>query len=196
MPGRITSRPARTASRTTSGRKPRSRKGKGSLLPSVRTLEGAFAREIADLLHAERQMAKAIPMLLNMTADKELRKTLERHLTATEHQIMRLEQVQQRRFGGRSRPCPSQAMAGIIAEARDMCAAAIEPAVRDALVIAAVRTAAHFEIASYDTATAWAHRLGFDRAERLLGDTLAEEQLFDGHLIRLAERHAEAETMH
>jgi ferritin-like metal-binding protein YciE len=47
----------------------------------------------------------------------------------------------------------------------------------------------HYEIASYGTARAWAQQLGYDRAARLLQQTLDEESEADEKLTAIAESH-------
>ena len=58
----------------------------------------------------------------------------------------------------------------------------------DAL-IAAAQKVEHYEISSYGTARAWARKLGFGEAARLLQETLDEEARTDEKLTQLAESH-------
>jgi ferritin-like metal-binding protein YciE len=52
----------------------------------------------------------------------------------------------------------------------------------------------HYEIASYGTARAWAERLGYDKAARLLQQTLEEESMANEKLTRIAESHVNMEA--
>lgn len=79
-------------------------------------LKNAFADELADILHAEKQLVKALPRLSKVVTSKDLRQALESHLEQTQNQIQRLEQV----FGTISKRVAAKkcaGMEGILAEA-------------------------------------------------------------------------------
>jgi ferritin-like metal-binding protein YciE len=52
----------------------------------------------------------------------------------------------------------------------------------------------HYEIAGYGTARAWAQRLGYDQAARMLQETLEEESMANEKLTRIAESHVNMEA--
>lgn len=159
----------------------------------IDTFEAGFVHELSDLLSAERQITKALPEMMKWASHDELRKALEQHLKETEQQVSRLEQAfksLERR--PQSTTCP--AMEGIIREAREMAAAATDPDVRDAFVIAAAQKVEHYEIASYGTVVTWAERLGFEDAAQLLRQTLDEEKRADETLTKIAESTVNADA--
>jgi ferritin-like metal-binding protein YciE len=72
----------------------------------------------------------------------------------------------------------------------------VEPDVLDAGLIAAAQKVEHYEIAGYGTARAWANRLGFNQAARLLQETLEEESTANEKLTRIAESHVNVEAQY
>jgi ferritin-like metal-binding protein YciE len=63
----------------------------------------------------------------------------------------------------------------------------MEPAVKDAALIAAAQKVEHYEIASYGSARTWAQDTGQDQVAELLQATLDEEAETDRKLSQLAE---------
>lgn len=61
-------------------------------------------------------------------------------------------------------------------------------------MIAAAQKVEHYEIAGYGTARAWAQRLGYDNAARLLQQTLEEESTANEKLTKIAESHVNMEA--
>ena len=57
------------------------------------TLHDIYLHELRDLYHAERQILKAPPKVIDATTSTELRNALSNHLKETEGQVTRLEQV-------------------------------------------------------------------------------------------------------
>jgi ferritin-like metal-binding protein YciE len=57
----------------------------------------------------------------------------------------------------------------------------------DAGLIGQAQRVEHYEISGYGTARAYAERLGFGEAARMLQQTLQEEEEFDERLTRIAE---------
>lgn len=150
------------------------------------TLRDALIDEVRDLYHAEKQLVKALPRLAKATTSGELREAIELHLTETENQVTRLEQV----FAlleekPRAKMCAG--MAGIIEESSDLLKEGGEDAVLDAGIIAAAQRAEHYEISAYGTAVAWADAIGLADVADLLRESLDEERAADETLSALAE---------
>src|SRR5688572_2502593 len=57
------------------------------------TLREAFVAELRDVLDAERQLLKALPIMAKAAKNEELRNVFDRHRNQTEGQIVRLERV-------------------------------------------------------------------------------------------------------
>lgn len=152
---------------------------------SMTHLEEAFVEELKDLLHAERQITKALPRMAKKADSPELKKAFEEHLKQTEEQIVRLEQVFEL-LGKPARAKKCEAMEGIIGEGKEVMQEAEED-VLDAVLIAAAQKVEHYEIASYGTVCTWAEELNCDKkVVDLLKRTLSEEKETDERLTKLA----------
>lgn len=80
-------------------------------------------------------------------------------------------------------------MAGLIAEAQDLLKEEpnADPNVLDAALITAAQKVEHYEIAGYGSARTFARTLRATEVQRLLQQTLDEEELTDQKLSALAE---------
>lgn len=157
-------------------------------------LEEAFVDELKDLLHAERQITKALPKMAKKAENPQLRKAFEEHLKQTEEQISRLEQVFEL-LGKPARTKKCEGMEGIIGEGKEVMQEAEEDVV-DAVLIAAAQKVEHYEIASYGTVCTWAEELGCEKQViDLLRRTLSEEKETDEKLTKLAKTRANQEAV-
>ena len=86
----------------------------------------------------------------------------------------------------RRRSGHAEGLAGLIADSDHLLKGKVDPDVRDAWLIATAQRIEHVEISGYGTARTYAEMLGFDRAARLLQETLEEERATDEKLTRLA----------
>jgi ferritin-like metal-binding protein YciE len=121
----------------------------------------------------------------------QLRQGFEQHLTETERQVSRLEQVFDM-VGQKARGMTCEAMKGLVEEGKEIMDREDDTEVRDAGLIAAAQKVEHYEIASYGCLCTWAEQLGFRDAQRLLHDSLEEEKRTDEKLTELAESHVNA----
>ena len=62
-------------------------------MAEMNTLMDALVDEVRDLYHAEKQLVKALPKMAKAASSDELREALVSHLSETENQVGRLEQV-------------------------------------------------------------------------------------------------------
>ena len=156
---------------------------------ALANLEDAFVQELRDLLHAEKQLTKALPRMAKKAESPQLRKAFEEHQKQTEEQVQRLEQVfELLDMAPRAKKC--EAMEGLLSEGKEIMAEA-ESEVMDAALIASAQKVEHYEIASYGTVCTWAEQLGCERKILdLLKRTLAEEKETDEKLTRLAAKSA------
>jgi ferritin-like metal-binding protein YciE len=154
---------------------------------SVSNLEDALFEELKDILHAEKQITKALPRMAKKASQPELKKAFEEHLQVTEKQIERLEQVfELLDRAPRAKKCV--AMEGILDEGKEHLKEDAEEEVLDAMMIADAQKVEHYEIASYGTVKAWAEQLGLDQIAGLLDETLQEEKETDEKLNEIAMR--------
>ncbi len=146
----------------------------------------AFTTELKDMLNAERQLVKALPTMVENASSNELRRALQNHLEETEGQIERVEAVfQDLDTAPRGKSC--EAMKGLIREANEAMKQEVEPAVKDAMIIAQAQKVEHYEIATYGTLCTWARALGYDHALQLLKQNIDQEKAADEKLSALAE---------
>lgn len=161
---------------------------------SVSTLEDALIEELKDILHAEKQLLRALPKMAKQAQNEKLRKAFEDHKKETEGQVDRLEQVfEMLDRAPRAKKC--EAMEGLIEEGKELMEEDAEPEVMDAMLIAAAQKVEHYEIASYGTVRAWAQQLGHDKIAKLLQQTLDEEAATDEKLTKLAEQVVNQQAM-
>lgn len=149
-------------------------------------LHELFLDELADILNAEQQLAKALPKMAGAATSEELSAAFESHLAETEYHVTRLEQV----FSSINEPVQSKeckAMKGLLEEGNDLMEEMAGSSALDAALIAAAQKVEHYEIASYGTLCAWAEKMGHDEAADFLAITLDEEKNANDILTAIAE---------
>lgn len=153
---------------------------------SASKLQELFEDELKDIYWAEKALVKAIPKLIKNATSEELIDALEDHLSVTEEQVKRLEEVFAS-IGRKAEGKKCDAMEGLIKEAESIMGDTDKGMVRDAGIISAAQKIEHYEIASYGTLCAFATTLGFDAAAGMLRETLDEEKEADEALTQIAE---------
>ena len=157
------------------------------------TLEDLYIDMLKDLYSAEKQLVKALPKMAKNAQSPDLQKAFQDHLKQTEGHVERIERIFTDLEGSpRGKKCVG--MEGLIEEGNELLQEDVEPDVLDAGLIAAAQKVEHYEIASYGTARAWAERLGYDKAARLLQQTLDEESMANEKLTKIAESHVNMEA--
>ena len=149
------------------------------------TLHDAFIDELRDTYDAEKQLTKALPKLAKAATNAKLRAAFESHLTETQGQITRLEQVFES-LDEKVRGKHCDGIAGIIEEGKSIMEENFAETTMDACLIAAGQRAEHYEMAAYGTLVAWAEAMGHTEAAKLLQQTLDEEANADELLNRIA----------
>ncbi|WP_270938698.1 YciE/YciF ferroxidase family protein [Falsiroseomonas oryzae] len=158
----------------------------GLFSKTINTLDDLFVHTLQDIYYAEQQIAKNLPTMVQKATDPQLKQALQQHLTETEHQVTRLEQVF-RMHGQPVKGTTCAAMDGIIEEAKDILGVANDNDVKDAAIISAAQAVEHYEITRYGTLVAYARELGRQDCATLLQQTLDEEHAADRKLTALAE---------
>jgi ferritin-like metal-binding protein YciE len=153
---------------------------------SLDTLRDLFVNELKDIYNGENQILKALPRLAKAAESAELRNAFEKHLRETEGQVKRLERIFER-LGERPTGKRCKGMEGLVEEGKDILEEKGEDAVVDAALIAAAQKVEHYEIASYGCLITYAGLLGDREAEKLLKQTLGEEEATDKKLTELGE---------
>jgi ferritin-like metal-binding protein YciE len=155
-------------------------------MAAMKSLEDLFVHLLKDIYYAEKQILKALPKMAKKAEANELRQAFQTHLSETEGQVKRLEQVFKLcGLEPKGETCP--AIKGIIEEGEKDMQDAKDADVLDAGMIADAQAVEHYEIARYGTMIAWAKQLGMNEAAELLKETLDQEYHADKLLTQLAE---------
>lgn len=150
-------------------------------------LKELFLEELKDLYYAEKLLLKTMPKLAKAATSEELRTAYQQHITETEGQVERLNQVfEQLDMSPKAKKC--EAMEGLTKEALQAISDTDKgSATRDAALIISSQKAEHYEIASYGSLMALAKIMGENEVAQLLSQNLQEEKNTDEKLSQLAE---------
>ena len=149
-------------------------------------LQELLVDELKDLYSAENQILKALPKMAKAASSPELKRAFERHLEETRRQVERLDQIGEAldiRLTGKK----CKGMEGLIEEGKEIMSEDLDDNSLDAGLIGAAQKVEHYEIAGYGTARTHAAMLGYNKAAKLLQQTLDEEGATDKKLTALAE---------
>src|SRR5262252_561731 len=114
----------------------------------LESLHELYLKELRDLYHAEKQIVKALPKMIEASESSDLRTALSDHLQETQNQVTRLERVfQMHNVEPKTETC--KGMEGIIDEGKDIAGHDENTDVRDAGIIASAQKVEHYEIAAY-----------------------------------------------
>ena len=169
---------------TASNGKPSNGKTSSASMQSSQLMQ-LFEDELKDIYWAEKALTKAIPKMIKNATAPELVDALTNHLTETENQITRLEQV----FAAidtKATGVKCEAMEGLIKEAAEIMESCETGAMRDAGIISAGQKVEHYEIATYGTLRQFAETLGLTEVATLLEESLLEEKAADEKLSEVA----------
>jgi ferritin-like metal-binding protein YciE len=158
----------------------------GLFTRDIKTMDDLFVHTLRDIYYAENQITKALPKMIAKAGSPELKRAFQTHLTETEGQIRRLEEVF-RLHGHEPKGVTCEAIDGIIAEAESVIGNVADQDVLDAALIASAQAVEHYEMTRYGTLAAWAKELGRSDCARLLHQTLEEERRTDEKLSQLGE---------
>lgn len=144
-----------------------------------------FEDELKDIYWAEKALTKAIPKMMENATSEELIEALTSHLTETQEQINRVEQIFEI-LGQKGVAVKCEAMAGLMKEADEIMEACEIGSMRDAGIISAAQKIEHYEIATYGTLRQFAETLGLKEIATLLETSLNEEKEADVKLTEAA----------
>ena len=162
------------------------RRAIGLFSKPIKTLDDLFVHTLQDIYYAENQIAKNLPTMVEKASNPELKSAFQQHLTETQNQVKRLEQVFQM-HGQPVKAVTCAAMDGILSEAKEIMGDCDDPQVRDAAMISAAQAIEHYEITRYGSLIAYATELGRSDCAGVLRQTLEEEKATDKKLTAIAE---------
>ena len=143
--------------------------------------------ELRDILHAEKQLTKALPKMAEAARFDQLRELFEQHLVETEAQIERINECFEL-LGKTPRAKPCKGMMGLVEEGEEIVTQSEdkEDAAADLAVIGAAQRVEHYEISGYTTARNLASQLRHSAVVALRSKSLAEEENADQLLNQVA----------
>lgn len=152
----------------------------------MKELGKLFEHTLMDVYYAENQILKALPKLAKKAKSPDLKKAFETHLTQTQGQVKRLDQIF-KMLGKPARGVECEAIKGILKEGDEVVEEFGDSTALDAGMIAAAQAVEHYEMARYGALRTWAEELDMNEAADLLEETLLEERGTDQLLTKLAE---------
>jgi Mn-containing catalase len=143
--------------------------------------------QLRDILHAEKQLTKAIPKMADAARYDQLRELFEIHLAETEVQVARLNECFEL-LGKTPRAKACKGMQGIVEEGQEVIEEyeKKDDAASDLALIGAAQRVEHYEISGYTTARNLAQQLRHSAVVALLSKSLAEEENADQLLNQVA----------
>ena len=146
-----------------------------------------LVEQLRDLLHAEKQLVKALPKMIKAAQSEKLSALIVNHLAETETQVDRLVQgLKLLDAPARAKPC--KGMMGILEEGDEVIkdGQKKDPAKADLALIGAAQKVEHYEMAGYITARNLAQQLRNPELVHLLQLSVAEEENADQLLNQIA----------
>jgi Mn-containing catalase len=140
-------------------------------------LHRLLVEQLRDILHAEKQLLKALPRMAKVARTAQLQTLMVTHLAETEGQVERLNEcLTVLEVPARAKPC--KGMAGLVEEGEEVMKESEdkEDASADLALIGAALRVEHYEIAAYTTARNLALQLHQPEVVQLLTISLGEEQ--------------------
>lgn len=150
-------------------------------------LKELLVEQLQDLLHAEKQLVKALPKMSKAAHHQSLREGFEKHLAQTQQHVERLTRAFEL-MGEKATAKPCKAMAGLVEEGQEVIAEGKEKdeTIADLALIAAAQKVEHYEISAYGSARTVARLIGERQVADLLLETLGEEEATDWLLTETA----------
>lgn len=143
--------------------------------------------ELRDILHAEKQLTKALPKMAKAARFIRLQECFEEHLIETEAQIERLNECFSL-LGETPRAKPCKGMMGLVEEGQEVIkeGSRKDDSLADLALIGAAQRVEHYEISGYTTAKNLAQQLRHSAIVALLSKSLAEEENADQLLNQIS----------
>ena len=151
------------------------------------SIQELLVDQLRDILHAEKQLLKALPKMAKAARSAQLQRLFETHVEETEAQVERLNEC----FGilgTAARPKPCKGMMGLVEEGEEVIAESKkkDDVAADLALIGAAQRVEHYEMAGYSTARNLAQQLHHSAIVQHLSRSLAEEENADQLLNQVA----------
>lgn len=155
------------------------------MFENINSLDDLLLHEVQDMYHAEKQLVKTLPDVIEQAASPELKSAIEEHLQQTKGHVKRLERIFEM-LGHEPKTTKCKGMKGILDEGDSLMGEKGSSETLDAAIIMSAQKVEHYEIAAYGSLATWADMLGRQDIKQLLGQTLDEEKAADEKLTELA----------
>jgi ferritin-like metal-binding protein YciE len=153
-------------------------------MPMESDLPEMLSEHINSLYNAERQSLACVRVMHRLTSNQALRDSLNAHLTETDLQVERIDQMMEKlEFDPTRRNC--EAMRGLIDEAKFELAEWETSAVKDVIIVNTLLRIKHYEIAAYVSLIALAKALNEIKLMEWIQASLDEEQMMAQKLVDL-----------
>jgi Mn-containing catalase len=156
-------------------------------LKDFEPLQELLVDQLRDILHAEKQLLKALPKMAAAAQTGQLKRLFELHLDETQEQVERLNECFEL-LGTAARGKPCKGMMGLIEEGEEVMKEGEkkDDSTADLALIGAAQRVEHYEIAGYTTARNLAQQLHQTAIVQLLSKSLGEEENADQLLNQVA----------
>ena len=151
------------------------------------SLREVFLVELSDVLDAEEQLLRELPLMAARATSAEVRALLDEHYRETHVHVQRLHALFDH-LDERRRGATCYGMRGLIQEARERHGSWERGEPLDAAILAAAEHIEHYEMAAYGSARLYAIGLGDRDAAQVLEETLNEECEAERRIRSLLER--------
>jgi ferritin-like metal-binding protein YciE len=185
---------AKTGSKSAPAKNKSNGNSEGGLKQDTSLLEEFVLDAIKDIYWAEKHLLKALPKMTKAATTPQLKQAFTDHVTVTEGQVSRLEQVFEL-LGKKAQAKKCDAMEGLTKEAEGIIAETEKGSLtRDVALIMAAQKVEHYEIATYGGLVQIAKTMGKDDISQIFAQTLAEEKEADHLLTEIAENNINMEA--
>jgi ferritin-like metal-binding protein YciE len=151
----------------------------------MNALKKLFLDELADRYDSEKQLVRAMPVMIKIATCDELKTLIQDHIAETEGHVQTLERVFEN-FDEKPKSRKCEATIGLLKEGDELADRLKGSDALNAALISSAQKIEHYEIASYGCLHEWAKVLGHHEAAELLEDILEEEKGANESLIELA----------
>jgi ferritin-like metal-binding protein YciE len=148
-------------------------------------LRHLLEEQIQDLYNAETRYADYLTRMSISSKDEDLRKKFEHVRDGTADNIEKLVSICDM-LGIKPTGVKCEAMAGLLREAQETDEEYSNGSVKDAALIANAQRIAHYEIAGFGTASAFAKKLGLDHIAGILGEMADQSGAIDKKFTKIA----------
>jgi Mn-containing catalase len=160
----------------------------GSGLTDAEPIQELLVDQLRDILHAEKQLQKALPKMAKAARTAQLQRLFEIHLHETDTQVERLNECFSiLGIAARAKPC--KGMMGLVEEGQEVIdeGKKMDDAAADLALIGAAQRVEHYEMAGYTTARNLAQQLHHSAIVQHLTKSLGEEGNADQLLSQVAQ---------